>query len=69
MIKLVGNLYAVSVIAVVEKADGIGWGSHDGITDALYEAFPPEWLIFSFASYISALHYRKTYYRNAGYYK
>jgi hypothetical protein len=30
------------LIAVVEKADGIGWGYHDGISDALYGAFPPE---------------------------
>jgi len=30
------------LIAVVEKADGIGWGYYDGISDALYGAFPPE---------------------------
>ena len=29
------------LISVVEKAVGIGWGYHDGITDALYGAFPP----------------------------
>ena len=30
------------LISVVEKADGIGWGYYDGISDALYGAFPPE---------------------------
>jgi len=29
-------------LEVVEKADGIGWGYHDGIADAFSGAFPPE---------------------------
>ena len=30
------------LLDVVEKSDGIGWGYHDGISDAIYEAFPSE---------------------------
>jgi hypothetical protein len=35
------DVYLPRLISVIEKADGIGWGYHDGIADALYEAFPP----------------------------
>ena len=34
--------YLPRLEAVVEAASGIGWGYHDGIADALAEAFPPD---------------------------